>query len=429
MAPPPPFAWSATLQPSEIALEHFAANGVPAIPVAFLPPAEFAIRLKNPKLILDNLQQVTSHYRDVTEVKQFGKNGIVCRSRNLSCVSDLLGCTSFAGIPVRPFIPQHLACVKGVIRGLDSSMDATEVLDQLSDLGVVEVYRCSVVKDGQRLATETCIATFAGTSCPSELKIWPLIFRVDRYIRKPQQCQQCLRYGHSQRVCKSDIRCKRCAQAHSILECSASEPHCALCENAHSADSETCPARIREIEIIQVMENTRCSHGEAWEVVKQKSRSFSATLLQPSPATDASLRKLIDASVEKSISRAMDRLLDALVPALTNVLTEKLSTALDKVGSLTTVPAQSTREGAFLPSPLSTGPASTSCSTSGSGDSEKMDIATISQKRRVTSSNNPRSPSGSSGRKDKKKSKGVKDVLAEAVSSILPLSPEHVSPP
>lgn len=74
MPPPLPSACSANLQPSEVSLEHFVVNGVPAIPVVFLPAADFAIRLKNTKLVLDNLQQVTSHSQEATEVTLFGKN-------------------------------------------------------------------------------------------------------------------------------------------------------------------------------------------------------------------------------------------------------------------------------------------------------------------------------------------------------------------
>lgn len=431
--PPPdaPFAWSAHLQPSEICLDHFTTNGVPAIPVVFLPPADSSIRLKNPKLLQGCLQQVTSSYREVSEVRQFGKNGIVCRSRNLSCVADLLNCTTFAGLPVSPFIPQHLACVKGVIRGIDSSMDAVEVLEQLSHLGVVEVYRCSVMKDGHRLSTETCIVTFAGTCCPTELKVWPMIFRVDTYTRKPQQCGNCLRYGHGQRNCKSSVRCKVCAAAHSASTCSALEPRCALCENAHPADSESCPARVRELQLIQLMETSRCSRGEAWELLKKQSSptSFSAALLHRNPDSDLQLCKLIEASVEKSVSRAIDRLINVLLPLLPKAQADKLSSSAEKPNVAPTPSDISFPEddsgSPYPPAPVS--PLS-SLSQPSLTVPENMDITPASQKRRVASPPSPGSPIPSSGRKGKKKSKGVKDVLAEAVSSILPLDPERTSP-
>lgn len=73
----------------------------------------------------------------------------------------MLGCTSFGNLAVTSFIPRHMALVKGVVRGLHSSGDASELLSQFVDLGAVEVYRCSVVKEGNPIPTESCIVTFA----------------------------------------------------------------------------------------------------------------------------------------------------------------------------------------------------------------------------------------------------------------------------
>lgn len=171
-----------------------------------------------------------------------GKNGIVCRSRNLSCpISSVVRIllAFLYPIPHTPaFIPQHTACVKGMIRGMHSSMYAVQVLQQLSHGRVVRVYRCSVIEDGYRLPTETCIVTYAGSCCPTELKVWPMIFRVDTYTRKSQQCRYCLRYGHAKRNWKLCVRWKVCAVAQSDSAYSGLEPHCALCKNAHTADSE-----------------------------------------------------------------------------------------------------------------------------------------------------------------------------------------------
>lgn len=152
-------------------------------------------------------------YRKITEVKQFGKSGIVCKCRNMDCVADLVKCATFAGQPVGPFIHKHLACVKEVVQGFGSSGDAAEVLERLSDLGVVDVYRCSIEKDICSVPTETCLVSFAGARCPSELKVWPLIFRVSQFYRKPQQCRTCFTYGHGQPACKSAPHCRICSGA------------------------------------------------------------------------------------------------------------------------------------------------------------------------------------------------------------------------
>lgn len=50
-------------------------------------------------------------------------------------------------------------------------MGAAEVLELLEDLGVVEVFRCSIVKDPYKTPTETSIVSLAGPSCRPELKV------------------------------------------------------------------------------------------------------------------------------------------------------------------------------------------------------------------------------------------------------------------
>lgn len=231
------------LSPTEACLVHFATNGVNAIPVALQSTSQCAIKLKNLNAVQESSREVTSLYEDITEVKQFGRNRIVCESANLKCVLELLRCTSFGSCQVRAFITSHLACVKGFVGGVDA--DANELLNQFAHLGVVEEYRCSAVKEGNRLPTESCILTFAGTQCPSEMKVWPLIFRVDSFQQKLRQCKNCQKYGHGFRNCQSSPRYKICAGPHAEAACTASEARCSLYENAHTDDSEICSISIR----------------------------------------------------------------------------------------------------------------------------------------------------------------------------------------
>lgn len=99
---------SASLQRADRCLDHFLSNGVTHIPVVLQPSADSTTNLKNPNLIFQYLQDVTPLYTEITEVNKFGKSGIVCKSRNMDCVAELLKCSSFAGQPVRPFIVLNL---------------------------------------------------------------------------------------------------------------------------------------------------------------------------------------------------------------------------------------------------------------------------------------------------------------------------------
>ncbi|XP_077539945.1 uncharacterized protein LOC144152525 [Haemaphysalis longicornis] len=83
----------------ELPLNLFTSGGVNRVPVALVPANGASIRLNHPEAVQSALQCATQHYQSVTEVRQFGKGGLVCRSSDLSCISDLLNCRMFGSIP------------------------------------------------------------------------------------------------------------------------------------------------------------------------------------------------------------------------------------------------------------------------------------------------------------------------------------------
>lgn len=156
-------AWSASLPSNELPLDSFFRSGIDSIPVALVPTNGGFIRLTNPQAVQKELKTTSNHFQTITDVRPFGRGGIVCRSPYQTCVQDLLKCTSFAATPVSAFIPPHLACTKGLVRGVDSKLSPAETLDRLSGAGVISIYRCNRLVDKERVPTESVIATFPGT--------------------------------------------------------------------------------------------------------------------------------------------------------------------------------------------------------------------------------------------------------------------------
>ncbi|XP_077485716.1 uncharacterized protein LOC144096741 [Amblyomma americanum] len=54
--------------------------GVSSIPVALMPSDGGAIRLNNPEAVQVALQSTSKHFMRITDVRQFGRGGILCRS-------------------------------------------------------------------------------------------------------------------------------------------------------------------------------------------------------------------------------------------------------------------------------------------------------------------------------------------------------------
>lgn len=126
----------------------------------------------------------------------FVRSRIVCRSPDQDYVRDLLKCSYFV------LIPPHPACTEGIVRGVNTQLSPAETLEKLSVAGVVAVYRCNRVVNDKCIATESVIATFSGTSCPSGNKAWPLMFRSDQRVSRLLQRKNCWKFGRSVGGCK-----------------------------------------------------------------------------------------------------------------------------------------------------------------------------------------------------------------------------------
>ncbi|XP_070392307.1 uncharacterized protein [Dermacentor albipictus] len=57
------------------------------------------INMKNPKTIQGEPKKASPHFRQITEVRQFGRGGILCCSPDHTCVKELLNCSTFASHP------------------------------------------------------------------------------------------------------------------------------------------------------------------------------------------------------------------------------------------------------------------------------------------------------------------------------------------
>lgn len=320
--------WLASTPAKDWPIDYLLRSGARSVPVALVPTDGGSIPMKNPKAIQVELRKATSHPQEITEVRQFGRGGILCCSADQECIRELLQCSEFAAHPVSPFIPAHLACSKGLVRGVDTSLTPADVLDLFSVAGVISVYRCTRTIDNIKSPTESVIVTFLGTVRPSEIKAWPLIYKVEPLSPKPLQCLKCWRYGHSVRGCRSVLRCRLCGENHDSRECSSEKERCCLCNGAHPADSADCAAKERELAILDIVERKRCSRREAVAEMQERSKGYASVAARNTTAMDASLATSIAEAVEKAMEKAMERLANNLFESLAQLVSNQLSQIL-----------------------------------------------------------------------------------------------------
>lgn len=421
--------WSASRPAESVPLECFLKNGVSSLPVALVPTDGGAIRLSETEVFQEELRNISGHFLDISEVRRFGKTGILCRSSNIQCLTDLLAATRFAFIAVRAFIPPHLACVKGIVRGVPTNISPEAFLKMVSPAGVTSVYRCTRPVGDTRVPTESVIVTFAGLTRPSELKAWPYLFRVEALTPRPLQCRNCWRFGHSANACRSSLRCANCGGAHAASNCQVDNCRCCLCDGAHTATDNSCPARERETQILDIMEKRRCSRSEATSFIKEREVGYAAATSRQCGSIEATVASAVSAAIDKAMPMIMERLFNTFAEGLTEMLAARLNSLIPSFAAHTvTVQGEAEhldneqnnrRQEDVTPETLVSTQSPTPVGPSGSfGD---MRLGNITHKRR----NAPLSPTSLPMSKPKKvitDTNNEQDVLRSAVESTI-LSP------
>lgn len=108
------------------------------------------------------------------------------------------------------------------------------------------------------------ILTFLGNNIPDTVKINMVNFIVEPYIYPVVQCFNCLRYGHTNKMCKSARKCQRCGQENCTFDDCVNHQICLHCNSSeHSSMSRTCSVYIKQKNIKIIMANENISFKEA----------------------------------------------------------------------------------------------------------------------------------------------------------------------
>ncbi|GFU62673.1 uncharacterized protein TNCV_3442751 [Trichonephila clavipes] len=150
-----------------------------------------------------------------------------------------------------------------------------EILEGLSDQGVTQVRRITILKDSTRFPTKHIILSFNSPKLPTTIKAGYLNCKIRPYIPNPLRCFKCQRFGHSQTACRGQLTCSRCATVgHPSTDCTL-EPRCVNCSQSHPSDSKLCSKWKTEKEIQIIKTNRNLTYLEARKLIApQLSQSY-----------------------------------------------------------------------------------------------------------------------------------------------------------
>jgi len=108
---------------------------------------------------------------------------------------------------------------------------------------------------------------FVATKIPPVISLFNMLFEVKPSIRSPVQCNRCLRFGHTQKYCRSDARCSHCGEAKHTLEtcpsAQATDPVCLFCKLPYLSTDRSCQEWSTQKSIKKIMATENISYKDA----------------------------------------------------------------------------------------------------------------------------------------------------------------------
>lgn len=201
----------------------------------------------------------------------------------------LIRTRSLDHIPVVIKDHDHLNTSKGTIYcdWLDT-MTKDEIMRELADYDVKEVYRIERKEGNTTKKTHLYIITFNSPTLPKEVKIGFVKCDVTLHISNPRRCHNCQRYGHGKNTCRQETVCAQCGESgHEKDECDQ-EIKCYHCEQEHETSSRVCPMFKLEKLILEDKTKNDISFRQARERVYSANPKLVSSIprlqrLQPQP--------------------------------------------------------------------------------------------------------------------------------------------------
>ncbi|CAK9799229.1 Probable RNA-directed DNA polymerase from transposon X-element [Anthophora plagiata] len=193
--------------------------------------------------------------------------------------------------PLRAFIPKFRIQRRGIIKNVDIDHDIQEVFKMsYSPCPIIHARRLNrrirntETNTTEWVPSETILVTFEGSVLPDSIKLYNLIVTpVEVYVEPPKTCNNCFKFEHTSKFCRSPRICKLCGSTdHHSEECPSSEnAKCLHCKGDHRPFNSQCKSLNEQREICKIMAYSNISFWEARDSIIKSNSSTPASTLPP----------------------------------------------------------------------------------------------------------------------------------------------------
>lgn len=217
----------------------------------------------------------------VVDIKVVGINRVKVILKTYNAANSLVNNEVLRKQKLLAYIPKFYTQKKGVIKMVDTFFSEEYLLKSIeSKYRIMEVKRLRrKIKDtntGEEklIDRQMILVSFLGNELPQEIRINRVNFSVEPYVHPVIQCRTCLRFGHTERLCRGKPRCKTCGKTHETEDVCEEVLMCTHCGSTeHGSLSRKCPAFLKQKSIKEIMAYRNVSFKEAEQLFKNPSYS------------------------------------------------------------------------------------------------------------------------------------------------------------
>lgn len=160
------------------------------------------------------------HFKGVTNIAPIGSHRVKITFDSIINANSCLSSTWLSENGFSATIPSSLIYSFGVIH-LDPCVSVEDFREGLEcHYKGIEHRRITIKRDNIIVPTKLVKIKFLSPILPINLRIFKVNHNVFPSIRPPVQCIRCLRFGHTQKFCRSKPRCSPCGKLnHNIDTC------------------------------------------------------------------------------------------------------------------------------------------------------------------------------------------------------------------
>ncbi|XP_044753621.1 uncharacterized protein LOC123313023 [Coccinella septempunctata] len=271
-------------------------------------PFSVIIESKNNNIHPMNIGKILAinNIEGIKQLSRKGANKVAVDFKNFSQANDFIDNETIFDENYLIYVPSRLVTCRGVISDVGSDVVDDDILNCESPIKIVSARRLNKrkVENGKvnYVPFASYLITFEGKTLPKYLGICYNKKEVKLYISPVIQCYNCLRYGHTKKLCRGKKRCRRCGENHEEAESEYDMQYakCVFCKenNNHESTNRLCPEYSRQKAIREKMAVDNLSYFEAEQFFRSNNlntRNVQAFPALPSQSSRHSRAEVVEA--------------------------------------------------------------------------------------------------------------------------------------